>query len=154
MSDFRKVSEECSLIKEDIGRQNENKGNLEEEITFSFVGDAITLNDTGRENDILREEMDEETSEGSNDSGNVSEFNEDKDDNLSDGEILEIQLPPDEVDDEEERCVDSEKLYVNGCQEENQPVHIKIIMKKRTQKGKGHNFLESYVRIYKKYYPL
>ena len=80
-----KISEEGSLIKENVGTQNENKGNLEEEITFSFVRDAITLNDTGRENDILREEMDEETSEGSNDSGNVSEVNEDKDDNLSDG---------------------------------------------------------------------
>ena len=49
MSDFGKVSEEGSLIKEDVGTQNENKGHLEEETIFSFVGDAITLNDTGRD---------------------------------------------------------------------------------------------------------
>ena len=48
-----------------------------------------TSTKSGRGYDILREEMDEETSEGSNDSGNVSEDKEDKDDNLSDGEIWE-----------------------------------------------------------------
>ena len=85
---------------------------------------------------------------------NVSEDKEDKNDNMSDGEIWEIPLPPDEADDEGERYVSSEGSYGNSCQEENQPVHIKIIMKKRTQKGKGPNFFESYVRIYKKYYPL
>ena len=45
MSYLGKVSEEGSLIKEDVGTQNENKGYLEEETTFSFVGDAITHND-------------------------------------------------------------------------------------------------------------
>ena len=71
---------------------------------------------------------------------NVSEDKEDKNDNMSDGEIWEIPLPPDEADDEGERYVSSEGLYGNGYQDENQPVHIKIRMKQRTQKGKGPIF--------------
>ena len=80
---------------------------------------------------------------------NVSEDKEDKNDNMSDGEIWEIPLPPDEVDDEGESYVSSEGSHVSACQEENQPVHIKIRMKQRTQKGKGLNFFESLVTIFK-----
>ena len=54
MSDLGKVSEEGSLIKENVGTQNENKGQFEEETTFSFVGDAITLNVTGRDYDAFK----------------------------------------------------------------------------------------------------